>query len=121
MCRLHYSCMTPCARSSVLTEELFYLSWAGDDSKVLWYIAGGCVIIRGIRWLSFGAAILPSGGRGASIGVSGPTAALFQVHFPKRKRVTGQGQNRLCCSCLLTAQCPTERKYVSGRARPFLN
>lgn len=46
---------------------------------VLWYIADGCVIIRGIHWLSYGAAILPSGGRGASTGVDHPTAALFQV------------------------------------------
>lgn len=63
---------------------------ASYDSTVLWYIADGCVIIRGIHWLSFGAAMLPSGGRGASTGVGHPTAALFQVHFPGRKRITGQ-------------------------------
>lgn len=46
--------------------------------------------------------MLPSGGRGASTGVGHPTAALFQVHFPGRKRITGQDQNRLCYSCVKT-------------------
>lgn len=62
---------------------------AGCDGVVLWYTADGCVIIRGIRCLSFAAATLRSGGKGASTGVHQPTAALFQVHFPGRKRVTG--------------------------------
>lgn len=76
MCRLHYSCRTPCTRWRAFTSAD---ERAGYDSMVLWYIADGCVIIRGIHWLSFGAAILPSGGRGASTGVDHPTAALFQV------------------------------------------
>jgi len=59
------------------------------DGTVLWYSAEGCVIIRGIWLLSFAAATLPSGGRGASTGVHQPTASLFQVHFPGRKRVIG--------------------------------
>lgn len=114
MHRLHYSCRTPCTRWRAFASADERASY---DSTVLRYIADGCVIIRGIHWLSFGAAILPSGGRGASTGVDHPTAAVFQVHFPGRKRVTGQNQNRLCYSCVKTVLL---NKRLSSYAMPKL-
>lgn len=99
MCRLHYSCRSPCTLWSACTSAD---ERASCDGTLLWYIADGCVIIRGIHWPSSAAATQPSGGRGASAGVHQPTAVLFQVHFPGRKRISGQDWNRLCYSCRKT-------------------